>query len=206
MFKAVLDAVEAIDLTDAASADATRERVHGKMRAAASADPDRLTDAVRSLDPLDFSEASRLAHVYEALSPNMSSLSSFYLNELDRMLQLCQAHPRSKPAFFALGAFMFVEDHADGRSRDEVRRRLVEGLRSPAAAVRRACADLIGGLGLEGDSSARTAVEGCLQDPDWRVRALAESSLEGAGVLPFNHKPAALDRLRRKLFDWTSYV
>lgn len=206
VFEVELAELEAIDPGEASSADATRQRIHARMRAEASAASEQLANAVGALNPLDDSQATGLSDIYEALAPDVAALLPLFLGELNRLLRICESHPRSRSAFSALASLMFLESHASGSAQDAIRSRLVEGLHSSPVSVRRACADLLGGFGVERDATSRSELERCLEDPDWRIRALAESSLEGAGLLPPTYKPSLLDRLRRKSGDWRSYV
>ena len=186
--------------------DEARAAIHGRMRAQAHLAPERLAEWIQAVDPTDADQAGRLSDVYEALAPDATALEAFFLTELNRLLSVCEAHPGSQPAFSALGALMFLEAHAPESLRRDVRGRLVVGLRSSSASVRRACVDLLGGHDVGRDTVARTAAEAALRDSDWKVRALAESTLSGAGLLPPGYSTPLIDRLRRKMGSWTDYV
>jgi hypothetical protein len=44
-----------------------------------------------------------------------------------------------------------------------------------------------------------------LDDPDWKVRAIADCYLRGEGMLPDAYRPSMLDRLRRRYLTWLVY-
>ena len=207
-FDAELDALSHLDPADpdTNARDGRRGEIHARMRERVRERPSGLSAWVASLDPHDPGTTQRLLDVYEALAPDAAELEDFFLVELERLLAACESRSDSEPAFDAAGGLMFLESHATQRLRTEFRRRLVAGLRSPAASVRRACADLLGGHEPGQDATARAALEAALRDPDWRVRALAESSLSGQGLLPEGYAVPFLDRMRRKAMDWTAYV
>ncbi|MBP7149113.1 MAG: hypothetical protein KBD01_16415 [Acidobacteria bacterium] len=204
MFEKELAELERLD-SHARGAVEARQRIHARIRDIALQDP-RCLESVNSLDPHDATDAIRLADIYEALAPAAPTLESFFAAQLSRILASCRARPRSRPAFGVLIAFMFLESCAPDTLRRRLRALPVEGLRSDRASLRRACADLLGGHRLADDAPAREAVYRSLSDPDWRVRALAESSLEEEGLLPPDYRPSVLDRLRRRFLSWTDYV
>lgn len=193
------------ELDEREVSDEARVLIHGRMCAQARAAPVRLAEWVRTVDPTNSHGASRLADVYEALAPDAASFEAFFIGELDRLVSVCEAHPSSKPAFNAIGALMFLEGDPESLWRT-LRDRLIAGLRSSSASVRRACVDLLGGHDFGRDAAARAAIEGALRDGDWKVRALAESALSSEGLLPPGYSTPLIDRLRRKMFSWVEYV
>jgi hypothetical protein len=206
MFEAELEELEAIDPAKELPSDEGRASIHARMRAQAIQSPERLAEWVRTVDPREKKGSNQLADVYEALAPDAASLQGFFLAELNRVLSVCEASPRSKEAFATLGWLCFLEPDAPDGMRVAMRSRLMEGLRSPFPSIRRACVDLIGGHEIGRDAAARSAVAACLEDGDWRVRALAESTLSEDGLLPPNYSVSLADRVRRKIFSWTDYV
>jgi hypothetical protein len=207
MFDADLNALVELDESGpAAGRDEMRATIQARMRAAARGNSANLAAWVRSLSPHDASDANRLSDLYETLAPDAIELEAFFAEEADRLLAACEAQPRSVSAFTAILSLMFLEKHAPESLRRRLRERYALGLRSSSASVRRACVDLIGGHEVSKDAAARSAVEACLQDSDWRVRALAESTLAGEGLLPKGYTVPLLDRVRRSMFDWTKYV
>ncbi len=205
MFEAELSELGDLSASSGATEEA-RAAIHARMRAEARKDQAGLIAWAHAIDPCTSDGATLLADVYEALSPDAAALETFFATEMDRLLAACEAHPASASAFTAIGALMFLEKPAPETLRGTVRRRLLAGLLSSSASVRRACVDLLGGHELGRDAAARSAVQACLQDGDWRVRLLAESSLSGEGLLPIGYTTGLADRVRRKMFNWTAYV
>ncbi|MDX1996341.1 MAG: hypothetical protein SF066_01375 [Thermoanaerobaculia bacterium] len=206
MFDKELAELDELDFSSTSGLpDEARAAIYGRMRAQAQVVPERLAGWIQTLDPTDSDQAFRLSDVYEALAPAAVALEAFFLAELNRLLSVCEAHPDSKPAFYALGALGFLQD-APESFRRAARDRLVLGLGSSSASVRRACVDLLGDHDVGRDAAARTAAQAALRDGDWKVRALAECTLSDAGLLPQGYRTPLIDRLRRKMGSWTNYV
>jgi len=204
------DELRELDLNTGSSDVAAKEQAEAailaRMRDQAANASERLEAWARALDPARKEDAIRLMEVYEALAPDCRTHERFFLAELNRVLSECEAHPSSKVAFDVVGAFMFLEPHAPESLRSALRQRLSTGLVSSTVSVRRACVDLIGGYDLSGDPEIRSAVEACLRDKDWRVRAMAESTLSENNLLPPDYRPPLVDRLLRKIRPWANYV
>lgn len=185
-----------------------QEAIYSRMRAQAKASPVRLAEWIQTLDPTDEGQADRLTEVYEALAPDAVALEAFFLAELNRLLSVCEAHPGSKPAFFALYCLSLFDVEAPESLQRAARDRLVLGLGSSSASVRRACVDMLAGFDIGRDAAARAATEAALRDSDWRVRTFAESTLSEAGLLPQGYRASLIDRLRRKMgfFKYSAYV
>jgi hypothetical protein len=194
-----------VDLHVPTPPEERRAAIYARMRARAREAPEQLARWSLTLDPYDARGSLQLAEVYEALAPDAGVLQEFFVGQLDRLLRACEARPRSREAFSALDALAFVEERSEALSA-AMRRRLLEALPSPAASVRRAAVDLLGGHDVASDARARAALMASLRDPDWKVRALSESSLSPLGLLPTDYEVPVTDRLRRRFRNWTSYV
>jgi hypothetical protein len=180
---------------------ARRENILASIQAKAMAQPESFMVYVRGFNLDSADEAFKYSDLIEAIAKQCAQWRQFLLEELDRVLLLCE-HSKSRSRFLALQGFAFLEFCRDPLINEAVRQRYVVALRSKSTLVRRAVVDLASGCRISDSVDLRKALLECLSDPDWKVRARSEQLLADEQLLPLGYRPTLVDQIRRRLFTW----
>lgn len=121
-------------------------------------------------------DACALFEVYEILLQDSQRFSAILTSELARLLHAAKVEPHNAAIYAQLDAFALAQD---GEMKESMAAVLAESLRSDTPQIRRFAADLAGDCIGSGDSALVSQLRTLqAQDPDWRVRLLAHSSLK----------------------------
>jgi len=185
--------------------DAQRDPLCAEIRSKAAHKPQELSRFLASLDLTLDRHADIAAILYEALSVDAKRWESLFVRELERCLAACESHATNPAPYWVLGAFACLAPHATPPLRQAVKQQFLKALSSPVAPLRQAAINLALGCDPVVDHQVLEAVEGLLDDPDWRVRSCAESELRVEGSLPRGYRPRVSDRVRQRLFSWREW-
>ena len=151
-------------------------RVEAELRRRAAREPEAFASFLRTVE---FDEDCGLQEVYLTLADEAKSHVGLLLAELDRLFLVAEQHPHNRWVFDQIMAFEFIEGHgALGRG---IVAAIRKALQSPVTQVRRCAAALAAGFLPESTSELASRLRAVHSgDADWRVRALAYSSLSQA--------------------------
>jgi hypothetical protein len=178
--------------------DAYDKALRAQWRRAAAWDFDQFVAWLHGL-PLDSNNS--LFEVFESLAEGGDVPTSFFVNEIRRLLKLAQTSPREVGVYTPLGALAFLRPERDGY--DQPVEEATLQLSSAVPQIRRAAVSILGDLAYLKHTSALAALRASiLGDSDWRVRCMAHSALVNLA----KEEPAAppppqlslLDRLRQR--------
>jgi hypothetical protein len=206
MFESELEELQQLSDSAREDADAQRARIHESIRRQARQYPAACRQFVDGLDVRNPDQQLKIWDIYEALSVQAADWESFFLAELDKLLAACATNPRDNRLFKHFVPFGYLQNRASSALCGKFRERFVASMSSPVTPLRRASADMVGSFQLGEDAAAIEATRKALRDPDWKVRTFAEVTLSEHSALPPGYAPSLLDRIRRRLFNWTEYV
>jgi hypothetical protein len=152
------------------------ELLQTKILELANADPKAFIHEVKAI-PAD--DLGWLYDVYEALSYDAEHWENFYVEEIDRLLQLARDSDQPSDVLFPLNAFfqLSLDDEID-QLQERLRKKFYDNVEDENVFIRRKCVVLLGDFVDRKSFKALNKLEGLANsDPDWRVRYLAYEAL-----------------------------
>jgi hypothetical protein len=153
------------------------EAIQEELLRYAGENRDAFISEVRALPPEKMPD---LSDIYETLSFDPIPWSTFYLEEIDRLLNLARTNQDPGKFLEPLGEFWLLSQDEDAlQLRQDLLGRFSENLDDKNVFIRRKCVVLVGDFVDRKDFKILKKLELLAQsDPDWRVRYLAYQALE----------------------------
>ena len=176
------------------------EFLQTKILELANADPKAFIREVRAI-PAD--DLVWLSDVYEALSYDVEHWENFFVEEVDRLLQLARDSDQPSDVLFPLNAYfqLSLDDEID-QLQERLRKKFYDNVEDENVFIRRKCVVLLGDfIGRKSFKALNKLERLANSDPDWRVRYLAYEALVEA--VPERKKRVKLPRWIR-IRGWLS--
>ena len=151
------------------------------------------------------SNDSHLFEVYEALLAESSKYSEILSNEFGRLLSQAEADT-TEAIYNTLEVFALADSGTHDILSDEIRRMIVQGMKSNCRGVRQFSAYLAGDLALVTSTDLiQSLIRLVKEDPNWRVRCVAHQSLNDLRsdsiVTKHNFQLGFGDTIRKSIFS-----
>jgi hypothetical protein len=123
---------------------------------------------------------SYLADIYETLSTEPEHWSEFFLEEIDRLIELSRTNSEEEAILAPLDAYLLLSfDEENNILNHDLLVKFAGYLDDESPVIRRSCVDLVGDFVSRSDFKILSKLERIVEsDPDWRVRFLAHRALE----------------------------
>ena len=143
----------------------------------ASENREEFINQIHKLPPEQF---YHLSDIYETLADQPKSWAEFFLDEVDRLLDLARLSSDPELIVEPLDAFwLLTQDEEALDLKRDLLNRFSDNLDDDNAIIRRKCVVLTGDLVSKNDFRELDKLEVMVEkDPDWRVRYLAYQALE----------------------------
>jgi hypothetical protein len=141
------------------------------------------------MNPIEFAQEMRdlpvdeygyLTDVYEALSYEPEKRTEFFLDEIDRLVELVRSHPDPAAILEPLGVYFLLNlDDEYAKENHDLLMKSVRYLDEENRFARRTFVVLVGDFDGRKDNMILDKLEGLVRrDPDWKVHYLAHQTLE----------------------------
>lgn len=164
----------------------------------ANSNPESFVSYIQTL-PLD--EDNNIAVIYEALSKDLGNWSEFFLNELNRILNLARKSPQPMKILDNADNLAFAGSADKFKCRSQFIETLQKEMNNENPAFRYIAVWLLPDFTDYTDKVSISRLRKCLIDPDWRIRVTAHGSLSDLNALEPDDKLSLQDKLRKKMMD-----